>query len=368
MAKTSSDQNIMVDLKSVVKTFGDVRAVDGVNAGIKEGEFFSLLGPSGCGKTTLLRLISGFEHPDEGAVMIGGQDMRDVEPNHRPTNLVFQSYAIFPHLNVGENVAYGLKKQKLSKDALKAKVDRMLALVDLKGYNNRPAHALSGGQRQRVALARALIMEPKVLLLDEPLSALDKKLREQMQVELRKLQRTVGITFILVTHDQEEALTMSDRIAVMFDGKIEQLATPEELYKRPKSMKVGSFIGIMNFIEGELKSISKTQLSVDAGPLGTVKLKPDQMPTPVDKGAVKIGIRPEMLTVLLDKKDKAEFEFKAEVLESSYYGDMTYYNVAMAGTGLKLMVSMRNTAGRKVLQAGDKARIGWGAESLLVLS
>ncbi|MCE2517823.1 MAG: ABC transporter ATP-binding protein [Alphaproteobacteria bacterium] len=357
----------MVDLKSVVKTYGEVRAVDGVDASIRAGEFFSLLGPSGCGKTTLLRLISGFEHPDSGAVMISGQDMSDVDPNLRPTNMVFQSYAIFPHLNVEENVAYGLKKKNLPKAEIAERVNTMLELVDLKGYNNRPAHALSGGQRQRVALARALIMEPKVLLLDEPLSALDKKLREQMQVELRKLQRAVGITFILVTHDQEEALTMSDRIAVMFDGNIAQLATPEDLYKRPINMRVGAFIGIMNFLEGELKSASATSLTVNAGPLGDGKITPDQMPTPLEKGAVKIGIRPEMLTVLLDKTDKAEFEFQAEVLESSYYGDMTYYHVALDGVPDGLMVSMRNTAGRKVLQPGEIARIGWGAESLLVL-
>lgn len=359
--------NTMVDLKSVVKSFGDVKAVNGVDARIMEGEFFSLLGPSGCGKTTLLRLIAGFEHPDEGMVMISGQDMSDVEPNLRPTNMVFQSYAIFPHLNVGENVAYGLKKKKLTKEEILARVNTMLELVDLKGYNDRPAYALSGGQRQRVALARALIMEPKVLLLDEPLSALDRKLREQMQVELRKLQRAVGITFILVTHDQEEALTMSDRIAVMFDGEIAQLATPEELYKRPNNMRVGSFIGIMNFLEGELTSISKTSLTVKTAALGEVKINPDQMPTPVDKGAVKVGMRPEMLTLLLDKKDKAEFEFNAEIIESSYYGDMTYYQIAMDGIDDELMVSMRNTAGRVVLQAGDKARVGWGAESLLVL-
>lgn len=357
----------MVDLKSVVKTYGEVRAVDGVDASIRAGEFFSLLGPSGCGKTTLLRLISGFEHPDQGAVMINGQDMSDVDPNLRPTNMVFQSYAIFPHLNVEENVAYGLKKQNLPKAEMTSRVNTMLELVDLKGYNTRPAHALSGGQRQRVALARALIMEPKVLLLDEPLSALDKKLREQMQVELRKLQRTVGITFILVTHDQEEALTMSDRIAVMFDGNIAQLASPEDLYKRPVNMRVGAFIGIMNFLEGELTAITSKSLTVNAGPLGQVKIAPEQMPTPLDQGAVKIGIRPEMLTVLLDKTDTAEFEFMAEVLESSYYGDMTYYHVALDGVPDGLMVSMRNTAGRKVLQPGEMARIGWGAESLLVL-
>ena len=224
-AQKTNDQIIAIE--SVKKNFGDVTALDGVSLNIREGEFFSLLGPSGCGKTTLLRMISGFDNPSMGSVYIGGSDMTNVPPNERPTNMVFQSYAIFPHLNVAENVGYGLKKQKLPNDEINRRVEEALALVDLEGFGTRESHALSGGQRQRVALARALIMKPKVLLLDEPLSALDKKLRETMQSELRKLQRTVGITFVLVTHDQEEALTMSDRIAVMFDGKIAQLDTPE---------------------------------------------------------------------------------------------------------------------------------------------
>ena len=364
----NNNSRTMVGLNSVSKSFGDVRAVRSVSAEIREGEFFSLLGPSGCGKTTLLRLIAGFEHPEGGSIVISDQDMVDVEANNRPTNMVFQSYAIFPHLNVGENVAYGLKKKNLTAAQIKAKVDQMLSLVDLDGYNNRPAHALSGGQRQRVALARALVMEPKVLLLDEPLSALDKKLREQMQFELRNIQRTVGITFILVTHDQEEALTMSDRIAVMFDGEIAQLASPEELYKRPQDKRVGSFIGIMNFIDGKLVKKTKTSLEVSAKTLGTVKIKPDQMPIDLDLGDITIGIRPEMLTVLFEKKDKAEFEVNGIVKDSAYYGDMTYYTIAVKGIDEDIMVSMRNTAGRKVLTQGDKARIGWGTESLLILA
>ncbi|MGC6484907.1 MAG: ABC transporter ATP-binding protein [Candidatus Puniceispirillales bacterium] len=360
-------ENPMVEIKSVVKAFGEVQAVNGVDTVIREGEFFSLLGPSGCGKTTLLRLIAGFEHPDDGEIVIAGSSMENVEPNHRPTNMVFQSYAIFPHLNVEENVAYGLKKQGLPKAELQAKVNEMLGLVDLEGYNKRPAFALSGGQRQRVALARALIMKPKVLLLDEPLSALDKKLREQMQVELRSLQRTVGITFILVTHDQEEALTMSDRIAVMFDGQIAQLATPQELYRRPKDQRIASFIGVMNFVDGKLLKIGAKSLEVDAGPIGTVKIKPDQMPIPLKEGKVTIGIRPEMLTILFTKTDKAEIEIMGEVVETSYYGDMTYYTVKIDRIAEPVTVSMRNTAGRKVLEIGEKTRIGLGAESLVLL-
>jgi len=363
----STDTGPMVELNSVQKSFGEVRAVGGVDAVIREGEFFSLLGPSGCGKTTLLRLIAGFEHPDAGSIVIAGQNMDQVEPNHRPTNMVFQSYAIFPHLNVQENVAYGLQKQKLPKQELMARVNEMLSLVDLEGYNNRPAHALSGGQRQRVALARALIMKPKVLLLDEPLSALDRKLREQMQVELRNLQRTVGITFILVTHDQEEALTMSDRIAVMFNGEIAQLATPQVLYRRPLDKRIASFIGIMNFIDGTLKSVTKKGIEIDAGPLGSMTIAPDQMPLPLKPGKVSIGIRPEMLTVLYSSKDKAEIEVSGTITNTGYYGDMTYYDVAVDGLDREVTVSMRNTAGRRVLEIGEKTRLGLGRESLLLL-
>jgi len=364
----STDTRPMVELNTVKKSFGDVLAVNGVDAVIREGEFFSLLGPSGCGKTTLLRLIAGFEHPDEGSIVIAGRDMDQVEPNHRPTNMVFQSYAIFPHLNVEENVAYGLKKQNLSREDQRARVNEMLRLVDLEGYNTRPAHALSGGQRQRVALARALIMKPKVLLLDEPLSALDKKLREQMQVELRNLQRTVGITFILVTHDQEEALTMSDRIAVMFYGKIAQLATPQVLYKRPLDKRIASFIGIMNFMEGTLKSVTEKGIEIDAGPLGAMTISPDQMPIPLQPGDVSIGIRPEMLTILFSSSDKAEIEITGTVTDTAYYGDMTYYEIAVEGLEREVSVSMRNTAGRRVLDIGETTRLGLGRESLLLLS
>ena len=228
----------LVQVENVYKSFGDVNAVNGVSLAIEEGQFYSLLGPSGCGKTTLLRLIAGFEQPTSGQIFIDNASMEGIEPNFRPTNMVFQNYAIFPHLNVEENVAYGLRSKRdpsLNQNKL---VDEALELVGLSGFNKRSSNALSGGQKQRVALARALILKPKVLLLDEPLSALDKKLREQMQSELRHLQRAVGITFILVTHDQEEALTMSDKVAVMFDGKVAQEASPKELYEFPTSKEV----------------------------------------------------------------------------------------------------------------------------------
>ena len=228
----------IVTLTGVQKYYGDYHALRVITANIGQGEFFSLLGPSGCGKTTLLRAIAGFEDISEGQILLDGKDMEGVAPNRRPTNMVFQSYAIFPHMSVAENVGFGLRKSPMSVAEKRAAVGQALEMVGLAKFGGRAAHALSGGQRQRVALARALILKPKVLLLDEPLSALDKKMREVMQVELIKLQREVGITFILVTHDQEEALVMSDRIAVMFEGEIAQLADPETLYRRPNSRRV----------------------------------------------------------------------------------------------------------------------------------
>ena len=366
--KKVSKKNI-VELNEVVKHFGEIAALDGVSAQISEGEFFSLLGPSGCGKTTLLRLIAGFEEPTKGTISIDNSPMFKVEANKRPTNMVFQSYAIFPHLNVEENVGYGLIRLNLGKEETSRRIDEMLQLDDLEGYNSRPAHALSGGQRQRVALARSLIMKPKVLLLDEPLSSLDKNLREQMQVELRNLQRTVGITFILVTHDQEEALTMSDRIAVMFDGKIVQIATPQELYSRPISKRVASFIGEMNFIEGQLLIDEKGKTSVEAGILGKMDVNSDQIAVPLDSGGlVTIGIRPEMMSLLFEERDRTEFEIGGVIKESAYFGDMTYYTVEVSGLNSTLTISMRNTSGRRILENGESARIGWGSESLEILN
>ena len=259
----------LVKVENVFKSFGDVNAVNGVSLEIEEGQFYSLLGPSGCGKTTLLRLIAGFEKPTSGQVFIDDTSMEGIEPNLRPTNMVFQNYAIFPHLNVEENVAYGLRNKRESGSKRKKLVDEALDLVGLSDLNKRSASALSGGQKQRVALARALILKPKVLLLDEPLSALDKKLREQMQSELRHLQRAVGITFILVTHDQYEALTMSDRVAVMFDGKVAQEASPRDLYELPTSQKVASFIGEMTFIECKIIS-ENNNLTVESEIFGNI--------------------------------------------------------------------------------------------------
>ena len=235
--------NSFIQINNISKHFADVKAVDDVSFEVKEGEFFSLLGPSGCGKTTLLRLLAGFEYPTSGNLLIDGIDITELSPDKRPTNMVFQNYAIFPHLNVEKNIQFGLRKLGLSNDEINKRVKDVLTLVKLEGYEERFSNQLSGGQRQRVALARALVRQPKVLLLDEPLGALDKKLRDEMQLELRTLQKNIGITFVFVTHDQQEAISMSDRVAVMNNGKIQQLSAPNELYKNPENKFVSYFIG-----------------------------------------------------------------------------------------------------------------------------
>ena len=260
-----------ISIQGLSKHFGDVKAVDDVSIDIRRGEFFALLGPSGCGKTTLLRMLAGFESPTYGEIFIDGQPMAAVPPHERQVNMVFQSYAIFPHLSVAQNIAFGLRKDRLSKSEMQKKVDEALELIALPGYGKRGANELSGGQRQRVALARALIKKPKVLLLDEPLGALDKKLREQMQLELRDLQRDVGITFVFVTHDQEEALTMSDRITVMADGKALEVDSPTDLYERPKTRFCADFLGTMNFFDGQVKSTDGDAMVVDLSSLGEIR-------------------------------------------------------------------------------------------------
>ncbi|MEO5621579.1 MAG: ABC transporter ATP-binding protein [Cypionkella sp.] len=355
----------MIEFKDVHKYYGDYHALRGITATIRAGEFFSLLGPSGCGKTTLLRTIAGFEGISSGVVMIDGKDMEGVPANVRPTNMVFQSYAIFPHLTVAENVGFGLRKDPRSKAEKAKAVVEALEMVGLKGYGDRAAHALSGGQRQRVALARALILKPKVLLLDEPLSALDKKMREQMQMELIKLQRQVGITFILVTHDQEEALVMSDRIAVMFEGEIAQLADPETLYRRPNSRKVADFIGTMNFLPAKILSETGGRVEVEAQGFGPITLNAEQVSGAASAQA-SVGFRPETLTILFEGQAAVDRESMAVVEEVVYYGDMTYYDIKIDGTDAPIRLSMRNVFGRPVLDIGTRTRVAWSPGALVL--
>ncbi|RLL71121.1 ABC transporter ATP-binding protein [Paenirhodobacter hankyongi] len=356
----------MIEFHEVHKYYGDYHALRGISATIREGEFFSLLGPSGCGKTTLLRTIAGFEDISSGAVLIDGKDMSDVAPNKRPTNMVFQSYAIFPHLTVGENVGFGLRRDPRSKAEKAKAVEEALEMVGLKGYGARAAHALSGGQRQRVALARALILKPKVLLLDEPLSALDKKIREQMQVELIKLQREVGITFVLVTHDQEEALVMSDRIAVMFEGEIAQLADPETLYRRPNSRRVADFIGVMNFLPAQILGEANGHVQLDVGGLGRFEVTEEQASARASGAEPVVGFRPETLTILYEGQQAHDREAPATIDEVVYYGDMTYYDVKLDGVAAPVRISMRNVFGRPVLDVGTRTRVAWSPGALVL--
>lgn len=364
----------MIECRDIHKYYGDYHALRGIDLQIRAGEFFSLLGPSGCGKTTLLRTIAGFEQIGSGAVLIDGQDMERVPANRRPTNMVFQSYAIFPHLSVAQNVAFGLRRDPRSRAQKAALVDEALEMVGLRGFGARAAHALSGGQRQRVALARALILKPKVLLLDEPLSALDRKMREQMQVELIKLQRQVGITFVLVTHDQEEALVMSDRIAVMFEGQIAQLADPETLYARPVSRLVADFIGVMNFLPARIVDESGGQVTVEVPGLGRAQLSERQISraNPDDRGPM-IGFRPETMTMLRPGQAHDQpRETAASIDEVVYYGDMTYYDLrldgaaALDGRARPVRISMRNVFGRDVPEVGSRTRLAWSPGSLVL--
>ncbi len=366
MVKDADAAKPLITLTGVNKYYGDYHALRDIDLTINEGEFFSLLGPSGCGKTTLLRTIAGFESVSGGVLTISGKDMAQVAANERPTNMVFQSYAIFPHLTVAENVAFGLRRKKMSKPDKSAAVDEALSMVGLAGFGGRAAHALSGGQRQRVALARALILKPKVLLLDEPLSALDKKMREVMQVELIKLQREVGITFILVTHDQEEALVMSDRIAVMFEGAIGQLADPETLYRRPGSRRVADFIGKMNFLNGSATP-NGDRIDVDVQGLGSGSIASEQAPGGPVHGPAAIGIRPETLSLLFDGDTTTGRTAEATVDEVVYYGDMTYYDVRIDGIDTPLTLSMKNLIGRPVLDVGARTKVIWDERALVVL-
>ena len=322
-----------LSLSGIRKSFGALTVVDDVSLEVARGEFFALLGPSGCGKTTLLRMIAGFETPDSGTIAIDGEAMNKVPAHQRPTNMVFQSYAIFPHLNVFDNIAYGLRKLKLPKEALHARVKAMLATVRLEGLGGRAADQLSGGQRQRVALARALVREPKLLLLDEPLGALDKRLREAMQVELRAIQRQVGITFLLVTHDQEEALSLSDRVAVMEHGRILQIATPRELYERPNCRAVADFIGEMNFFHATVRQITDAQVTVNAGILGIVTFPRANLAPGIKVDEhILLAIRPEHVRF-------ADDGVAGEIADATFLGERSHFHVKIAGRGELVAVS-----------------------------
>ncbi len=348
----------------MTKRFGDVTAVDDLSLALTEGEFFTLLGPSGCGKTTTLRMIGGFEEPSAGEVRIDGEDVVGKQPYERPTNTVFQSYALFPHLSVSENISFGLKRKKVDSAEIKRRVSAELERVGLAGEAGRRPSQLSGGQQQRVALARALVNLPKVLLLDEPLGALDLKLRKGLQVELKRIQREVGITFVYVTHDQEEALTMSDRIAIMNRGRIEQVGDPVEVYERPATTFVAGFIGVSNLMPGRVaKTGSKGEVGLDSGVV---------VATPVEDFGVgdrtHAVVRPEKLEIALaeTKGDRKKPSVEGKVESTLYLGTSTQMLVRLAGD-VVMTVLCPNTdeAERQSLPgAGAKVRLSWAPEHM----
>jgi spermidine/putrescine transport system ATP-binding protein len=336
-----SKETTLVELQSISKKFGDFVALDDISLSIREGEFFSVLGPSGCGKSTMLRMIAGLEHVETGDLSIDGKNMNNVPAYKRPCNMVFQNYAIFPHLNVYDNVAYGLRNLGLSKDEQERRVREKLDAVQLTGMETRKSDQISGGQRQRVALARALVRHPKVLLLDEPLGALDKNLREQMQHELRELQKSVGITFILVTHDQEEALSMSDRIAVMADGRVLQIASPLEIYERPNCTHVAGFIGDMNFVSAITKELrGDAGAMVTAGGMGNIEFDRCLGSEGVGMNH-QVAIRPEKLR-LSSEQTSADVCVHGTVVSSSYWGDHSRLQIAVEGCDEPLTVAAHN--------------------------
>jgi spermidine/putrescine transport system ATP-binding protein len=359
----------IITVSGVSKGFGATRAVDDVTLSIAEGEFFALLGPSGCGKTTLLRMLAGLESPDTGSIRIDGVDMAGVPPNKRPVNMVFQNYAVFPHMSVADNIGYGLKVAGVAAAERAARVDAALALVKLDGLGGRSPAQLSGGQRQRVALARALILKPRVLLLDEPLSALDARLREAMRGELADLQRRLGITFVIVTHDQDEALAMATRCAVMNAGRLEQVATPTVLYEAPASRFVAGFIGAVNILEGRVivAASGHALLGVDclAAP---VRLASGEGLVP--GGAIAVALRPEKISLMPGHGDTpaADNHARGEIRQILYLGSESLYEVDL-GNGMRLKVLRSNRSARDAGDFGIGAAVSlsWPASAPVLL-
>jgi spermidine/putrescine transport system ATP-binding protein len=358
---------IDVRLDRVSKLFGDAAAVDDLSLDIQEGEFFSMLGPSGCGKTTTLRMIGGFEEPTYGTVYLGGRDVTTLPPYKRDVNTVFQSYALFPHLNVYENIAFGLRRKKVDKGDIDKRVRDAMTLVDLVGFESRKPPQLSGGQQQRVALARALVNHPKVLLLDEPLGALDMKLRKQMQLELKSIQQEVGITFIYVTHDQEEAMTMSDRLAVMRHGKIDQIGPPEAVYETPATEFVAGFLGASNMLDGEVKEANNGRTTIALSTGGTVTT--DTSGVPAGISAVRVGVRPEKITIVPDDGNApADRNTVTGLLRMSTYIGVNYQYKVEGPGGHELTVYVQNLGGEGSQPVpGQRVRLEWLPEHTFVV-
>jgi spermidine/putrescine transport system ATP-binding protein len=360
-AGKDEERTVAVELSGVTKRFGEFVAVDDLSLDIYEGEFFSLLGPSGCGKTTTLRMIAGFEEPTEGGISVDGDPVRGVPPYRRPVNTVFQSYAIFPHLNVFDNVAFGLRRSGVKGEELQKRVTDACEMVQLSGFEKRKPGMLSGGQQQRVALARALVNRPKVLLLDEPLGALDLKLRKEMQLYLKNLQHEVGITFIYVTHDQEEALTMSDRIAVMNEGKVQQVADPPTLYEIPKNRFVADFIGQTNVFSGTVESVSGERITL-LTPSGE-KVEATAREVDLEVGAeAHAAVRPEKVRF----GSQGDNVSTASIRQIVYLGVSTQYIAELPG-GEKLVLYQQNSREEDNPDVGQEVPVAWDARNCLIL-
>lgn len=358
-----------ISIEGLSKNYGGIKAVNELNLNIYRGEFFSLLGGSGCGKSTLLRMLAGFEQPTSGQIFIDGMDMSTIPPHHRPVNMMFQSYALFPHMNVAHNIAFGLKQEGKPKSEIKELVAWAMELVQMENLGSRMPHQLSGGQKQRVALARSLVKKPKLLLLDEPLGALDRKLREKTQFELVTIQEKVGITFIMVTHDQEEAMTMSTRVAVMHEGQIRQVGAPTEIYEFPNSRHVAQFIGSMNMFEGIVVEETDGAITVQCDDIETALLVNHGASMPV--GAhVTVAVRPEkvMISKVLPKNIKHNYVL-GEVIDIAYLGDVSIYHVRI-DSGITLLAQISNAIRMSELPVmwEDQVYLYWKAENGVVLS
>ena len=358
----------LVRFEAVSKAFSSGTAVDKLSLDIFEGEFFALLGPSGCGKTTLLRMLAGLEAPDSGRILLDGKELAGAPPHRRPVNMMFQSYALFPHLNVENNVAFGLKQDRLSRTEIAARVARMLSLVRLEGYEKRRPHQLSGGERQRVALARSLVKRPRVLLLDEPLAALDKKLRNETQFELMNLQQQLGLTFIIVTHDQQEAMTMADRIGVMREGRLMQMGTPAEIYERPNSRWIAEFIGDVNLIEGRVVATEPGGLLIAtaaAGPLRAVS------PLDCKSGdTVCVALRPEKVRFSCERPAASEANcVTGNVCNIAYLGEHLAYKVRLeAGFIMKATLPNTTRVAEQRIRSDDRVWLSWSEDAAVVLT
>jgi spermidine/putrescine transport system ATP-binding protein len=363
--KVSGDA--VVSVEQVVKAFGSMVAVDHLDLQIKRGEFFSMLGPSGCGKTTTLRMIGGFEEPTEGVIRLDGRDVTDLPAYKRDVNTVFQSYGLFPHLSIFDNVAFGLRRRHVASKEVDRRVNESLELVNLTGYGRRRPSMLSGGQQQRVALARALVNRPQVLLLDEPLGALDLKLRKQMQLELKRIQAEVGITFVFVTHDQEEAMTISDRIAVMNKGKIEQLGRPEDVYERPATVFVAEFLGASNLLEGTFRGVQDGAAWVELAGGDKVRISTDGPPRGSGE-RLRVGVRPEKVNVHPPGAQlNAGDNVMAATLKSAVFVGVSYQYFFETPDGRQLSAFDRNAGGGAVARPGEKVQLSWRPEHTFVM-